>query len=133
MVRLSNLKEILIKILILILSTFSCFFALSGQDNQYNGFTITNLERRLSEERFGKALFWFNRTDINHDGLVSREEFPKEFAELWNQVDIDKNGFLTLEEELQFQIREQEKDFILGLSKENRILTIQKNLRKQNL
>lgn len=122
----------MIKISTLILSILSCFPTLSGQDDQSNGFTIANLERRLSEERFGKALFWFKRTDINHDGLVSLEEFPKEFAELWNQVDIDKNGYLTLEEELHFQIREQEEEFILGMSKENRILTIQKNLGKPN-
>ena len=64
---------------------------------------IAVLERRVPTERLEKARTWFQKTDLDQDGLVSREEFPEKLAHLWLVVETNNDGFLNWEEELEFQ------------------------------
>ncbi len=63
----------------------------------------TDFEEVLEKERLERATNWFNKTDSNNDRIISKEEFPDKFNHLWDLVDTDQNGYLTLEEELTFQ------------------------------
>ncbi len=43
---------------------------------------------------------FFARNDKNKDGKLSREEFPERQRRLFEQIDTDKDGFVTLEEDI---------------------------------
>jgi len=116
------------KITLIVIQIFIFINIPDGQPSQSDKNEIGKPKEILTKDGFEKARAWFNKTDVNHDDVISREEFPIEFNNLWDLVDTDKNGLLTLKEELLFQIKEQEKQFLSEMSQENRILTIQKNL-----
>ena len=101
----------------------------NGQNKQPEICKEIYFRQILDKERFESATSWFNKTDSNKDGLISREEFPEKYNHLWDLVDIDKSEDLTLEEELTFQILEQEKEVMQRMCKENRIFTIQQSLK----
>ncbi len=46
---------------------------------------------------------FFARNDKNKDGKLSREEFPERQRRLFDQIDTDKDGFVTLEEDVDFR------------------------------
>ena len=46
---------------------------------------------------------FFARNDKNKDGKLSREEFPERQRRLFDQIDTDKDGFVTLEEDVYFR------------------------------
>ncbi len=43
---------------------------------------------------------FFARNDKNKDDKLSREEFPEQRRRLFEQIDTDKDGFITLEEDI---------------------------------
>ena len=54
-----------------------------------------------SENRYQSAAErFFARNDKNKDGKLSREEFPEQQRRLFEQIDTDKDGFVTLEEDI---------------------------------
>jgi hypothetical protein len=103
-------------------------FQMNGQNKHSEKSKEIDFRQILEKERFESATSWFNKTDSNEDGLISREEFPEKYNHLWDLVDTDRSGDLTLEEELSFQILEQEKEVMQRMCKENRIFTIQEKL-----
>jgi hypothetical protein len=40
---------------------------------------------------------WFDRTDMNHDGMISREEFMADAQAQFHHMDIDGRGYLVSE------------------------------------
>ena len=50
--------------------------------------------RKSAPERF------LARNDKNKDGKLSREEFPQQMRRLFERIDTDKDGFVTLEEDV---------------------------------
>ncbi len=54
-----------------------------------------------AEDRYQRAAErYFARNDKNKDGKLSREEFPQQRRRLFEQIDTDKDGFVTLEEDI---------------------------------
>ncbi|MEJ2704593.1 MAG: alpha/beta hydrolase fold domain-containing protein [Sedimentisphaerales bacterium] len=50
-----------------------------------------------------KAEKFFVRRDKNRDGKLSRDEFPNRMSQLFDRIDTDKDGFVSLKEELVFR------------------------------
>ncbi|MDP6041664.1 MAG: alpha/beta hydrolase fold domain-containing protein, partial [Candidatus Latescibacteria bacterium] len=46
---------------------------------------------------------FFARNDKNKDGKLSREEFPERQRRLFNQIDTNKDGLVTLEEDVYYR------------------------------
>ena len=62
------------------------------------------LAQTESENRTQRAAErFFERNDKNEDGKLSREEFPERQRRLFDQIDADKDGFVTLEEDVHFR------------------------------
>jgi len=40
----------------------------------------------------------FERSDLNHDGFISLEEFHKDLVQSWHALDLDQDGFISREE-----------------------------------
>ncbi|WP_197047176.1 EF-hand domain-containing protein [Paucibacter sp. KBW04] len=40
----------------------------------------------------------FERSDLNHDGFISLEEFHKDMVQSWHALDLDQDGFISREE-----------------------------------
>jgi len=45
----------------------------------------------------------FKKNDKNKDGKLSREEFPKQFRRMFDSIDANRDGLLTLEEDRAFR------------------------------
>jgi len=50
-----------------------------------------------------KAEEFFRRNDRDKDGQLSRDEFPSALSRLFDRIDIDKNGLITLEEDITYR------------------------------
>lgn len=61
-------------------------------------------QRGLAPEEASKRLF--QRNDSNKDGMLDRSEFPKNLIRLFPRVDADKNGRISLEEDIAFRKRQ---------------------------
>jgi len=42
----------------------------------------------------------FEENDANKDGKLSRDEFPMRYQRFFDTIDTNKDGFLTLEEDI---------------------------------
>ena len=66
--------------------------------------TSPTIAQTQSENRTQRAAErFFSRNDKNKDGKLSREEFPERQRRLFDQIDADKDGFVTLEEDVHFR------------------------------
>jgi len=74
-----------------------------AQQSDPSGARIAVLDRKIPSDRLEEARTWFHKTDQDKDGLVSREEFPEKIAHLWLVVDSNNDGFISWQEELEFQ------------------------------
>jgi acetyl esterase/lipase len=45
----------------------------------------------------------FRRHDRNNDGKLARDEYPSDIVDLFDRIDTDKDGFVTLEEDREFR------------------------------
>ena len=50
-----------------------------------------------------KAEEFFRRNDRNKDGQLSRDEFPESARRLFDRIDTDKDGLITLEEDITYR------------------------------
>jgi len=55
------------------------------------------------EAKRTKAEEFFRRNDRNKDGQLSRDEFPSGLSRLFDSIDTDKNGLITLEEDITYR------------------------------
>lgn len=55
------------------------------------------------DERKNATPFFFNKHDINHDGVLSKQEFPPQLLRLFDRIDANGDGAITPEEEAAFR------------------------------
>ena len=60
-------------------------------------------EAEVTDEAMRRAEQFFARNDANKDGKLSREEFPKAQARLFDRIDTNNDGLVTLEEDAAFR------------------------------
>ncbi|MEW6357669.1 MAG: alpha/beta hydrolase fold domain-containing protein [Planctomycetota bacterium] len=46
---------------------------------------------------------FFKRNDRDNDGKLSRDEFPEQFKRMFDRIDANKDGFITIEEDKAFR------------------------------
>jgi Ca2+-binding EF-hand superfamily protein len=74
---------------------------------------------------------WFDRIDINHDHLISRDEFLADAETQFHRMDIDNNGYLVSEELERFRLPyRQQATTQATASKQNDATDQQKNQHK---